>query len=233
MKNLPATHTAGIFLATALAFVGGYTDAATYVTSEVFAGHLSGNLVLAAVSLLSRDWNSSAIRCAALVSMLLGIAASTLLDAEAVRSTRIPALSIALLLECVLFLVPGTLAFERRPLPTTAATVMLCLAMGLQTGVLRRSNGVSIYTAFIAGVMTRLVETETEKLEGRPKSSPVQRTTLGSLLLAFIVGAAAGAAMSLYARRFSIGAAGLLVLALAAIHLLRVHQAAHTPTRMA
>ncbi|MGI8771151.1 MAG: YoaK family protein [Acidobacteriaceae bacterium] len=223
MKNLPAEHNAGIFLSTALAFVGGYTDAATYVTSEVFAGHLSGNLVLAAISLLARDWKSSAIRCAALLSMVVAIAASTLLDAEAVRNSRIPRLSIALLLETILFLVPGTLAFERHPLPTIVATVMLCLAMGLQTGVLRRSNGVSIYTAFIAGIMTRVVETETEKLEGRPKSSSAQRTTLGSLLVAFIIGAAAGAAMALYARRWSVGAAGLVLLALAAVHYFLVH----------
>ncbi len=224
MKDLPAEHNAGIFLSTALAFVGGYTDAATYVTSQVFAGHLSGNLVLAAVSLLSRDWRSSTIRCAALLSMLLAIAASTLLDAESVRNARISPLCIALLLETVLFLVPGALAFERHPLPTTGATMMLCVAMGLQTGVLRRSNGVSIYTAFIAGIMTRVVETETEKLEGRPSASPAQRTTLVSLLVAFIAGAATGAAMSLYARRLSIGAAGLLVFALAAVHEFQVRQ---------
>jgi uncharacterized membrane protein YoaK (UPF0700 family) len=219
----PATHNAGIFLSAMLAFVGGYADATTYVTSEVFSGHLSGNLVLAVISLLSRDWNSSLIRLAALSTMLLAIAASALMDAEPLRNARVPALSIVLALEAILFLVPGALAFERHPLPVIVTTVMLCAAMGLQTGALRRSNDVSIYTAFVSGIMTRLVEQETDDLEGRPSSSKIQRATLASLIAGFACGAAAGAAMALYARRWSVGAAAFLLLALAAVHHFQVH----------
>jgi uncharacterized membrane protein YoaK (UPF0700 family) len=39
-----------------LAFVGGYADASSYLLARTFTGHLTGNCILAAVSVAGRYW---------------------------------------------------------------------------------------------------------------------------------------------------------------------------------
>ena len=38
-----------------LAFVGGYADASSYLLAQTFTGHITGNSILAAVSLVNRE----------------------------------------------------------------------------------------------------------------------------------------------------------------------------------
>jgi uncharacterized membrane protein YoaK (UPF0700 family) len=225
VKNLPAEHEADMTLSIMLAFVGGYTDAFSYMTARVFAGPLTGNSVLATISAISRDWRQAAICAAAIFFMLLGVAGSTLLDARVVRNIRVPPLMIILLVEALLFLIPGWRELAGHPLPILATTALLCMALGLQTGGLRRTNGITVYTAFVAGMITQLVEGATERLRHREDAPPGSKLlTLARLLTAFVSGAAAGAAMTLYERRVTVAAAGLLLLVLAAAHLFRVHR---------
>lgn len=210
-----------------LAFVGGYADAFSYITARVFAGPLTGNSVLTIVSVISRDWRQAAVCAAAIFFMLLGVAGSTVLDARVVRITRVPPLMIILLVEALLFLIPGWRALVGHPLPILLTTALLCTALGLQTGGLRRTNGITVYTAFVAGMITQLIEGATERLGRREDAPPGSKLlTLARLLSAFVTGAAAGAAMTLYARRASVAAAGLLLLVLAAVHFFHVHRAA-------
>ena len=96
-----------MILSLMLAFVGGYADAFSFITAKVFAGPLTGNLVLTTISVISRDWRQAVICGAALFFMLLGVAGTTVLDARAVRNMRVPPLMIALLAEALLFLIPG------------------------------------------------------------------------------------------------------------------------------
>jgi uncharacterized membrane protein YoaK (UPF0700 family) len=225
VKNLPAEHDAGMFLSIMLAFVGGYADAYTYITARVFAGPISGNSILATISIISRDWRQAAVCTTALLCMVLAIAGSSLLDTPAVRSRRVPPLLTALLLEAVLFLVPGTLAFADHPLPPLATTALLCVALGLQTGTLRRTNGVTVYTAFVAGMVTQLVEGQAKRVQGKEDSPADDKMMiLARLVAAFVTGAAAATAMTLYARRVAVGAPGFLLLVLAAVHLRRASE---------
>jgi hypothetical protein len=41
-----------------LAFVGGYGDAASFVLAKTFTGHVTGNLVLAAIAVAAREWRA-------------------------------------------------------------------------------------------------------------------------------------------------------------------------------
>jgi uncharacterized membrane protein YoaK (UPF0700 family) len=58
------------WLSLSLAFVGGYGDAAGFVLAKTFTGHITGNLVLAAVSIASVDWRTTLSRLLAPVLFL-------------------------------------------------------------------------------------------------------------------------------------------------------------------
>ena len=50
------------WLSFGLAFVGGYGDAVSFILAKTFTGHVTGSLVLAAVSIAARDWRVSIAR---------------------------------------------------------------------------------------------------------------------------------------------------------------------------
>ncbi len=53
-----------------LAFVGGYADASSYLLAQTFTGHITGNSILAAVSLVNREWSISMDRFLAIASFI-------------------------------------------------------------------------------------------------------------------------------------------------------------------
>ena len=56
-----------------LAFVGGYGDAASFVLAKTFTGHVTGNLVLAAIAVAAHDWRATLGPLSAIVTFLIGI----------------------------------------------------------------------------------------------------------------------------------------------------------------
>lgn len=68
------TNAPGNWLPWSLAFVGGFGDAAGFVLAHTFTGHITGNLVLAAVSAAAREWQATLARLAAVVAFLVGVA---------------------------------------------------------------------------------------------------------------------------------------------------------------
>src|SRR5258707_12227785 len=61
------------WLSFGLAFVGGYCDAAGYVLARTFTGHITGTLVLAAISVAGHDWRSFLRHVLAIVLFLSGV----------------------------------------------------------------------------------------------------------------------------------------------------------------
>src|SRR5258708_12029970 len=61
------------WLSFGLAFVGGYCDAAGYVLARTFTGHITGTLVLAAISVAGHDWRSFLRHVFAIVLFLSGV----------------------------------------------------------------------------------------------------------------------------------------------------------------
>src|SRR6266853_2003907 len=51
-------HRSESWLSFGLALVGGYCDAAGYVLAKTFTGHVTGAMVLAAISAAGRDWRT-------------------------------------------------------------------------------------------------------------------------------------------------------------------------------
>jgi len=67
-----------MWLSLSLAFVGGYGDAASFVLVKTFTGHITGNLVLAAIAVAAHDWRAMLGPLSAVVTFLIAIFVSVL-----------------------------------------------------------------------------------------------------------------------------------------------------------
>jgi uncharacterized membrane protein YoaK (UPF0700 family) len=67
------------WLSYGLAFVGGYGDAASFVLAKTFTGHVTGNLVLAAIAVAALDWRGALGHLSAIVTFLIAIVVSVLI----------------------------------------------------------------------------------------------------------------------------------------------------------
>src|ERR1700686_495853 len=61
------------WLSFALAFVGGYSDAASVVLAKTFTGHVTGSLVLAAVAIAAHEWRALLTHLSAVLFFLTGV----------------------------------------------------------------------------------------------------------------------------------------------------------------
>ena len=202
----------GAGLTYSLAFIGGFGDASSFVLARTFTGHITGNLVLAAVSIATLDWATTLIRLSAVLSFLAGILLSVAC-ARLATTQQWPLLVAAFVGELVL-ISAGTLTLMSHTATGTQIFVLcLSLALGLQNGAFRRTGGVSVHTTYLTGMLTGLMVHETEKLFSQPRSSPEAHDDGNRLLygiwLSFFVGAVSGAALVL---RFS--EAGMLAVVL-------------------
>jgi uncharacterized membrane protein YoaK (UPF0700 family) len=74
--NIRATDA---WLTFGLAFVGGYSDAASFVLAKTFTGHVTGNLVLGAIAVAAHDWRAMLGHLSAIVTFFLGVFLSALI----------------------------------------------------------------------------------------------------------------------------------------------------------
>ncbi len=107
---ITAEHRSETWLGLGLAFVGGYSDAASYILAGSFTGHITGNSVLAAVSLANRDWLLTISRLLAVGAFLLGILLSSVVDWLVKRKPSRSSLTVALFLEAILIFEHGSKA---------------------------------------------------------------------------------------------------------------------------
>ena len=197
--NETAERGADFRISIGLAFVGGYADAASFLLARTFTGHLTGNCVLAAVSVADKDWNLALDRLLAVVVFLGGILFSLNLNRLAPSLLRQSALAITMFIEVLLFLSASLM------LSNTANQewfiVCMCLALGLQNGALDKTNGVSVHSTYMTGMVTTLMRKSFGNLCSKPsphEESPRDSARLTIQVLAlmwvsFILGAAIGA----------------------------------------
>jgi uncharacterized membrane protein YoaK (UPF0700 family) len=214
--------------------VGGYADAAGFVLAKTFTGHITGNLVLAAVSAAARDWRTTLARVSAVAAFLAGIVLSVvlarLLPARQ-SSSLVPA---ALALEALL-VIAAYLALTAQPRTGTEILVLcMALALGLQNGTFRREGGISVHTTYLTGMVTSLLVAEAERLDflasqqaSPPSPYPAGRT-LWLIWVVFFCGALAGAAMV-----YLFNAPGILGALVILLVLLAVSSIAARPSRLA
>ena len=182
-----------------LAFIGGYADASGYLIARTLTGHLTGNCVLAAVSAASKDWYLTLDRLLAVIVFLGGILFSLGLNRFMPVRLRQYSLAIAMLIE-VLFFLSATL-FLSSGANQELFIVCMCLALGIQNGALDKTNGISVHSTYMTGMVTTLMQKSFDQLfskQGPKKDSsktsarlPIQ--VLAAMWMNFILGAVAGA----------------------------------------
>ena len=204
-------------LSLGLAFVGGYGDAAGFVLADAFTGHVTGNLVLAAISVAGHDWRTCLRRLSAVALFLMGIVVGLILERPGATKLFGSPLPAAMGAEVVLIAAAYSALTSHLAARLELFIGCMSLALGLQNGALRRAGGVSVHTTYLTGMITDVITTEAEKYNSRATGSdesvPNPKVSLlCSIWLAFVLGAATGAAMVLRLKAVGIFGAALLLL---------------------
>jgi uncharacterized membrane protein YoaK (UPF0700 family) len=198
-----------------LAFVGGYADASSYLLARTFTGHLTGNCVLAAVSAAGKDWYLTLDRVLAVVVFLAGILCSLILNRFVPVRLRQYSLAIAMVLE-VLLIVSASLFLMNRA-NSEMFIVCMCLALGIQNDALNKTNGISVHSTYMTGMVTTLMQKSFGRLslkrssEADPPSDTACLTIqiLAPMWISFIFGAFTGAVI--VSSFHSVGLLGIVV----------------------
>ena len=182
-----------------LAFIGGYADASSYLLARTFTGHLTGNCVLAAVSAASKDWYLMLDRLLAVIVFLAGILVSLILNRFVPVRLRQYSLAIAMFIEVLLIVSASLLLMNRANVELFI--VCMCLALGIQNGALNKTNGISVHSTYMTGMVTTLMQKSFGRLslkrsskEDLPRDSArLTIQVLAPMWSSFIFGAFTGA----------------------------------------
>jgi uncharacterized membrane protein YoaK (UPF0700 family) len=199
-----------------LAFIGGYADAASFLTAHTFTGHLTGNCVLAAVSFGTQEWHLALDRLLAVVAFLGGILSSLTLSRLFAVYLRGSSLLLAMFVELALV---GTAFLAVWNHGNNELFILcMCLALGIQNDSLRKTNQVSVHSTYMTGMVTTLMQKvfsyllPDRSLEGKPPTDSASTGihVLAPMWICFIVGAVVGAVV--VARFHALGLLGIALL---------------------
>jgi uncharacterized membrane protein YoaK (UPF0700 family) len=205
-----------------LAFVGGYADAASFLLAQTFTGHLTGNCVLAAVSAVSNEWNLAVDRLLAVTVFLAGILSSLTLGHFIPVRLRRYSPAITMLIEVLLIL--SACLFLANSANHEPFIVCICLALGIQNDALRKTNGISVHSTYVTGMVTTLMQkgfqhffpTWGPEPDSGKHSAGAAIQVLAPMWISFLFGAVAGALM--VASFHSIGLLGIVLLLIVLIY---------------
>jgi uncharacterized membrane protein YoaK (UPF0700 family) len=214
LSNISQT---GAWLSYGFAFVGGYGDAASFVLAKTFTGHVTGNLVLAAIAVAAHEWQAALEHLSAIVTFLIWIFVSALIVRPLRAWSSWPFLPTIMGIEVILMMGAALALTSGVAHGLEIFVILVSLALGLQNGAHRRVGGISVHTTYLTGMITSLISTEAEKYASEDISPPVgahdpKIILLFGIWIAFVLGAGTGAAMVLHFRALGmLGAAVLLI----------------------
>jgi uncharacterized membrane protein YoaK (UPF0700 family) len=208
------THPPDMWLSFALAFVGGYGDAASVVLAKTFTGHITGSLVLAAIAIAAHEWRLLLAHLVAVVFFLSGVLFGVRIEQTHAAWSAWQPIPTVVGTEVILT-VTAYLALVSRAAPGAEIFVVcMSLALGLQNGAFQRTGGISVHTTYLTGMITSLITTEAELSHPMTGRNPKVNILYG-IWLAFFLGAAIGAALTLQFKEAGIlGATFLLIVIL-------------------
>jgi uncharacterized membrane protein YoaK (UPF0700 family) len=201
-----------------LAFVGGYGDAASFVLAKTFTGHVTGNLVLAAIAVAAHDWRAALGHLSSIVTFLMGIFVIALIVRPLKAWSSWPFLPTIMGMEVILIVAASLVLASRMAHGVEIFVIFVSLALGLQNGAFRRAGGISVHTTYLTGMITSLISTEAGQYASQVVPPPVSAhdpkiSLLCGIWTAFVLGAGTGAAMVMHFKTLGmLGAALLLIL---------------------
>jgi uncharacterized membrane protein YoaK (UPF0700 family) len=215
--KLPPKHTnTDAWLSFGLAFVGGYGDAASFVLARTFTGHVTGNFVLAAVTVATGEWRAVLGPLSAIVTFLLGVLLSALIARPLKAWLLWPLLPTVMGIEVILIAAASLALASAVPHGVAVFVIFVSLALGLQNGAFRSAGGISVHTTFLTGMITRLISAEADKFTSEVIPQPVRTSDaeiglLSGIWISFALGAATGAAIVLHFKALGMFGAALVL----------------------
>jgi uncharacterized membrane protein YoaK (UPF0700 family) len=207
-----------LWLSFGLAFVGGYCDAAGFVLARAFTGHVTGNLVLAAIAVAAHDWRTLLGRLSAVFAFLIGSLLGVLIERPLKARPSWPLLRTIMGLEVILIVAASLALTSNAAHGAEIFLVLVSLALGLQNGAFCRAGGISVHTTYLTGMITSLISTEAEEYDSDAGPPPVRgrypkNDLLFGIAITFVLGAWVGAALTLHFKGIGmVGAALLLII---------------------
>lgn len=169
-----------------LCLAAGHVDATGYLQQKVFAANMTGNTVLAAMSLAHGDWAGAFERASTLLAFFAGAASSALLTGRQGRTARLPLWIEAALLALACALDP------RRP----EWLWLITAAMGIQASVLVRHRQTVVSTVVVTNTIARIAQLLSSPAGAAAVASRPEAGLLGLCWAAYAVGALVGALVS-------------------------------------
>lgn len=175
----------GVLPIVLLCLAAGYVDATGYLQQQVFAANMTGNTVLAAISLAEREWITALEQASTLLAFFGGAALGGILTKLPGRAGRMTLWAEAALLAvaCVLD-------------PTQPAWLWLtAIAMGIQATVMVSFHRTSVSTVVLTSTMARLAQALVGLLLRSPPSESAAPGPAPLMMtwVMYFAGAAAGA----------------------------------------
>jgi uncharacterized membrane protein YoaK (UPF0700 family) len=203
-------HRSDSWLSFGLALVGGYCDAASYVLAKTFTGHITGTMVLAAISVAGHDWRTFLRHILAIAFFMTGVFLILISERFIAKTSSRFLLSVVLGVEIILISTAYFALTSHLTAKFGLFVSCMSLALGLQNGAFSQAGGISVHTTYLTGMITSLLKTATERhssqtIAGNAPTSDQKIKILGGIWLSFFLGATVGAAMV-----FGFGAPGLL-----------------------
>jgi uncharacterized membrane protein YoaK (UPF0700 family) len=208
-----------IWVSLGLAFVGGYSDAASFILAKTFTGHVTGNLVLGAIAVAVHDWRGTLGPFSAIITFLIGVVLSVLIARSLKARLSWPVLPTIMGMEVILVAAASLALLSGFNHRAEIFVILMSLALGLQNGAFRHVGGISVHTTFLTGMITILISTETEKYTSGLQPTPVGALDppiglFSGIWMAFVLGAATGAAMVLHFKALGVLGVALLLITL-------------------
>ena len=184
--HLPSESRAAQSLSSALllTFTGGFLDAFLYIAhGQVFAGAMTGNVVLTGIALLSRNTHDMLHHLVPIVAFVVGLWCAFVIETR----IRHHVVLIALSLEAAGLFVAAWLPHS---FPDVAFISLICILAGYQVGSFRKVDNFVYNATFIAGNLLRAVESLHQALlRVRLRHSLLEARDLALVLLVFVAGA--------------------------------------------
>jgi uncharacterized membrane protein YoaK (UPF0700 family) len=164
-----------------LVLIAGYADAIGFLQFRAFAGQITGNTVLLAISAVETSWAEAAFYVAVIASFLAGV----VISGGLVRLGHPPA--IALSLSAVALAICAFVTVHW-------GALLLAFAMGAQNAAATRFGDATLNTVFITGDLQKLFEAVLAWLfQSRSRQPPAGFAILAPVWLEYFAGALTGA----------------------------------------
>jgi len=195
-NTLPSLASNSIVIGVLLAFVGGFSDAYTFVSRDgVFANAQTGNVVLLSIKIAQGEWGQSFIYLPPILAFILGVLTYEIVKipklSKVIYSTR----RSILLIECILLIVVGVLPSGT---PNIIVTTSISFVSSLQISTFNKLEKWPYNSTMTTGNLRTVIQSGYKSFVVQDQESKQQFINFTLIVLSFITGALSGTFLTIY-----------------------------------